>query len=121
MRIPKSGKIAGITSERRKALFRGADTVPLESEIGLASLKVAKEFFNAHRAEILAKFGRGYLFYPPADHLGWVVRENGGAIYAESGCHDRMFAAAFVVQVESSQGGRWQPKLIYVDSWFKGE
>lgn len=121
MRIPPSQNIAAITSKNRGELLKGASTIPPSSEIGTASLRVVKEFFNANRAEILAKFGRGYLFYPPADDLDWALRERGGAIYAESGCHDLMFAAAFVVQVEPSQGGRWQPKLIYVDSWFKGE
>ena len=113
--------VSAISQEKHGELLRGGSSIAPGSEAGSGLLRAAKQFYNEHRAEILSKFGRGYLFYPPADKLDWNIRESGGEAYVMSGCHDRMFATGFIVQAKRNEDRHWAPKQIYVYSWFKGE
>ena len=70
-----------------------------DQTISNACLQLTLANSGEYTLAILPRFGRGLLFYPPAEQLPWSFREDAGVLYAVSGCNDRMFAAAFMVQL----------------------
>jgi hypothetical protein len=86
-----------------------------------AAVKLGTDAYAANRPELMRRFGQSLLYYPLAPEQRWAVTVGKDALWLETGCADRMFAAFFRVELQKTKKGEWEVIRIFAKEVFKGE
>jgi hypothetical protein len=86
-----------------------------------AAVKLGQDAYEANRPELIRRFARSLLYYPPMTEKRWDVSTGKNTLWLDTGCHDRMFAARFRVELRKTDKGLWEVASIYATEFFKGE
>jgi hypothetical protein len=86
-----------------------------------AAVKLGNDAYEARRPELIRRFSSSFLFYPPTAAKDWTVRVGKDRLWLDTGCHDRMYAAHFRVELRKTDKGEWEIARILAKEYFKGD
>jgi hypothetical protein len=86
-----------------------------------AAVKLGQDAYEAKRPELVRRFNKSYLHYPPAAAKKWSVYTGKDSLAIETGCHDLMYYARFRVELTKTPKGDWEVTRILAGEFFKGE
>jgi hypothetical protein len=115
--VPTSKLVSQWPADAPEEVGERLDKVPAELA---AAVKLGQEAYEAKRPELIRRFGRSLLYYPPMTEKRWVVSTGKNTLWLDTGCHDRMYAARFRVELRKTDKG-WEVASILATEFFKGE
>jgi hypothetical protein len=87
----------------------------------VAAMKLGMEAYEAKRPELIRRFNKSLLYYPPKTTKSWAVSSEKDTLWLTTGCSDRMYAARFRVELRKNEKGEWEVVRILAKEYFKGE
>jgi len=87
----------------------------------VAAVRLGVRSYEAKRPELIRRFNTSYLYYPPTVARDWSVFAGKDRLWIVTGCHDRMYAARFRVELKKTATGEWEVTRILAKEFFKGE
>src|SRR5262245_16356499 len=86
-----------------------------------AAVKLGQDAYEAKRPEMIRRFNKSFLFYPPSSGKDWTVTAGKDTLALETGCHDRMYYARLRVEMRKTDTGAWEVTRILAGEFWKGD
>lgn len=116
--VPASKLVAPLSEEEPRDGAERLEKVPP----GLAAaVALGKEAYEAARPELVRRFNKSFLHYPPAAKARWSVSAGKDMLRLDTWCSDRMYYARLRVELRKTPAGAWEVTRVRGGEFFKGE